>query len=116
MIRIDSNETPDEEGWVKVGHADLLLPEDVLRFDHDEKTYAVYRTAEGLFYASQGICSHGQTHLASGKVIGCQIECPKHNGRFDVRDGSVQRKPPKNSLQIFPVKLDQGDIHIKVTG
>lgn len=115
VLLVKSSASPDDEGWVSVGKSELLLPEDVLRFDHAEKTYAVYRASDGGFYASAGICTHGQTHLATGKVIGCQIECPKHNGRFDVRDGSVQRKPPKNCLQTYPVKVADGQILIKVS-
>ena len=65
----------------------------MIRFDHENKTYAIYRTAEGTLYATDGICTHGNTHLADGFVKGKLIECPKHNGRFDITDGSPQRLP-----------------------
>lgn len=113
-ITINCEAAPDAEGWLEVGKADLLVPEDVLRFDHGEQTFAVYRAADGKYYASHGICTHGKTHLATGLVKGCQIECPKHNGRFDVRDGSVQRKPPKNCLKTYPVKVDGDVLYIQV--
>jgi hypothetical protein len=70
------------DGWIEVCPAAQLKKADVLRFDHDNKTYAIYRTAAGTLHASEGICTHGNAHLADGLVLGNQIECPKHNGRF----------------------------------
>ncbi len=37
-------------GWVEVCVSRFLKQEDVIRFDHDRKTYAIYRTAEGELY------------------------------------------------------------------
>ena len=53
-----------------------------------------YRTAIGRLYGSAGLCTHGNAQLADGFLQGTCIECPKHNGRFDIRDGSVRRPPP----------------------
>ncbi|MFO1522211.1 MAG: Rieske 2Fe-2S domain-containing protein [Kiritimatiellia bacterium] len=60
----------------------------MIRFDHARRTYALYQTAEGRYHATDGVCTHGNTHLADGLVKGNLIECPKHNGRFDITDGS----------------------------
>jgi Na(+)-translocating NADH:ubiquinone oxidoreductase F subunit len=111
---IVSSGVADGEGWIAVGAENLLEVEDVLRFDYAEHTYAVYRTAEGEIHATDGICTHGNTHLATGLVKGCQIECSKHNGRFDVRDGSPQRAPVCAGLRTHPVRVDGGKIFINV--
>lgn len=105
---------PDDEGWVTVCSSDRLKQEDVLRFDHQEQTYAVVRTAEGDCYATDGICTHGNTHLATGFVKGCLLECPKHNGRFDVRDGSPQRAPVCVGLKTYPVEEVEGELRVNV--
>lgn len=102
-------------GWIEVCASNRLSVEDVVRFDHDKKTYAVYRTADGKFYATDGICTHGNTHLAAGLVKGNLIECPKHNGRFDVTDGSPKRKPVCVALQTYPVRVTDGKILINLT-
>ncbi|MFO1491796.1 MAG: NADH:ubiquinone reductase (Na(+)-transporting) subunit F [Kiritimatiellia bacterium] len=78
----------DADGWIEVCSADKLGREDVIRFDHARRTYALYQTAEGRYHATDGVCTHGNTHLADGLVKGNLIECPKHNGRFDITDGS----------------------------
>ena len=84
---------PVVDGWIEVCDSNLLQKEDVLRFDHANQTFAIYRTADDHCYATDGICTHGNAHLADGLVKGTLIECAKHNGRFDIRDGSPQRLP-----------------------
>lgn len=63
--------------------------EDVIRFDHDGSTFAVYRSPDGALYATGGQCTHEQVHLADGLVMDNISECPKHNGRFDYRTGEA---------------------------
>ena len=89
--------------------------EDVIRFDHDQKTYAIYRTADGELYATDGICTHGNTHLADGLVKGKLIECPKHNGRFDITDGSPQRQPVCVALKTYKAREHDGKIFLDLT-
>ena len=91
------------QGWVDVCAAADLRRADVLRFDHASKTYAVYRDADGRLYATDGLCTHGNTHLSEGLVMGAMIECPKHNGRFNLIDGSPARAPICRGLATYPV-------------
>jgi Na+-transporting NADH:ubiquinone oxidoreductase subunit F len=97
-------------GWVEIGPSDLLQKEDVIRLDHGPATYAVYRTADDRYYATDGICTHGNAHLADGMVKGTVIECAKHNGRFDIRDGSPQRPPVCVALKTFTVQQREGSL------
>ena len=106
---------PVVDGWIEVCATHYFFVEDVVRFDHENRTYAIYRTADGNYYASDGICTHGNTHLADGLVKGNLIECPKHNGRFDVTDGSPKRKPACVRLQTFPVRVADGKIFLNIT-
>jgi Na+-transporting NADH:ubiquinone oxidoreductase subunit F len=95
---------PDTDGWIGVCDSRDLIPGDVIRMDHAKKTYAIYRNAEGDLYATDGLCTHGNVHLADGLVIGNIIECPKHNGRFHLRDGSPARAPVCRGLATYPVE------------
>ena len=101
---------PVVDGWIEIGESQLLQKEDVLRFDHDEKTYAIYRTADGGIYATDGLCTHGNAHLADGLVMGDLVECAKHNGRFDIRDGSPQRLPVCVGLKTYTVRERDGKL------
>jgi MocE subfamily Rieske [2Fe-2S] domain protein len=102
------------DGWIEVCASAFLGAEDVIRFDHNEKTYALYRLADGSLHATDGRCTHGNAHLAGGFVKGRLVECPKHNGRFDVTDGSPQRKPACIALKTYKAREHDGKIFIEL--
>jgi Na+-transporting NADH:ubiquinone oxidoreductase subunit F len=104
----------DEEGWLEVCAGVDLAPADVMRFDHGKKTFALYRDAENRLYATDGICTHGNVHLSGGLVKGNIIECPKHNGRFHLADGSPARAPICRGLATYPVEERSGRIWLNV--
>jgi Na+-transporting NADH:ubiquinone oxidoreductase subunit F len=110
-----SDVLPDAEGWVEVCAAGDLRPADSLRFDHGRKTYALYRNDGGKLFATDGLCTHGNTHLADGLVKDGIIECPKHNGRFNLIDGSPARAPVCRGLATYPVAERNGRIWIDVS-
>lgn len=105
---------PDKEGWIEVCAAADLGPEDVIRFDHGRRTFALIRDEEGALYATDGICTHGNTHLADGLVKGKIIECPKHNGRFNLADGSPARAPICRGLATYPLEERRGRLWLNV--
>jgi Na+-transporting NADH:ubiquinone oxidoreductase subunit F len=98
----------DADGWIEVCAAADLGNSDVIRFDHGRKTYALYRDANGSLFATDGICTHGNNHLADGLVIDGMIECPKHNGRFNLVDGSPARAPICRGLRTYPLEARNG--------
>jgi 3-phenylpropionate/trans-cinnamate dioxygenase ferredoxin subunit len=102
------------EAWVEACGVDDIDNEDVIRFDHGARTFAIYRSPEDTFHATDGLCTHEQAHLADGLVLGDTIECPKHNGRFDYRSGEVKRRPACVNLQTYPVKVEGGRVVIGV--
>ena len=109
-----STARPDADGWVEVCDAALLAAEDVIRFDHDRKTYALVRDADGALFATDGVCTHGNTHLSDGLVKGIIIECPKHNGRFHLADGSPARAPICRGLATYPLRERNGKLFLNI--
>ena len=104
----------DAEGWVVACGAHDLRVGEVIRFDHGRKTFALYRDQEGTLYATDGVCTHGNTHLSDGLVIGKTIECSKHNGRFHLIDGSPARAPICRGLATYPVEEAGTRIRVNV--
>lgn len=100
--------------WTDACAIDAIEPEDVIRFDHDGRTFAIYRSAGGEFFATDGLCTHEKVHLADGYVDGGTIECPKHNGRFDYRTGAAKGAPVCVDLRTYPVKVASGRVFIEV--
>ena len=111
----ESAARPDGLGLVQICAAANLRRADAIRFDHARKTYAIYRDEDTKLYATDGLCTHGNTHLADGLVKGGIIECPKHNGRFHLADGSPARAPICRGLATYPVVERDGQIWINVT-
>jgi len=109
-----SSAQPDADGWIEVCAASDLGPADVVRFDHGRKTFALYRDDTGRLYATDGICTHGNTHLANGLVKGGIIECPKHNGRFNLHDGSPARPPVCRGLATYPLEERRSRLFLNV--
>ncbi|MEL7588301.1 MAG: NADH:ubiquinone reductase (Na(+)-transporting) subunit F [Prolixibacteraceae bacterium] len=111
---VRSDAVPDLDGWIKGCASGDIGKEDVIRFDHTKKTFALYRDNKGRSYATDGFCTHGNTHLSEGLVKGQIIECPKHNGRFNLPDGSPARTPICRGLATYPVEERDGHIWINV--
>ena len=93
---------------------DDVEEEDVIRFDHDGRTYAIYRSPDDEYFATDGLCTHEQAHLADGLVMDDIIECPKHNGRFDYRTGEAKGAPVCVDLRTYPVKVEDGKVFIEI--
>lgn len=102
------------EPWIEAGPASDLSPDDVIRFDHGGRTFAIYRTADDKYYATDGLCTHANVHLAGGFVQDHLIECPKHNGRFDFTTGEAQGAPACVNLKTWPVKVEAGKVFLNL--
>lgn len=105
---------PDAEGWVEACRAGALAPLDIVRLDVGHRTFAVYRDAAGSLFATDGLCTHGNTHLSDGLVKEGMVECAKHNGRFHLRDGSPARPPVCAGLSTYPVAERDGLVLVNV--
>jgi 3-phenylpropionate/trans-cinnamate dioxygenase ferredoxin component len=99
--------------WITACAFDAIDDEDVLRFDFAGHSYAIYRYADKV-YATDGLCTHEKVHLCDGLVMEHVIECPKHNGRFDIRDGRALGAPVCVNLKTYPAKVEGGNILIEL--
>ena len=101
--------------WIQVCQADDIEAEDVIRFDHGDRTFAIYRSDDDQYYASDGRCTHEKVHLAGGFVMDNIVECPKHNGRFDISTGEAKGAPACIDLRTYPVKVENGQVVIDIS-
>jgi 3-phenylpropionate/trans-cinnamate dioxygenase ferredoxin subunit len=103
------------ETWTEICNTGEIEKEDVIRFDYDGRTFAIYRTAEDTYYATDGLCTHANVHLAGGFVMDHIIECPKHNGRFDYTTGKAKGAPACVDLKTYPVKVEAGRVFLNLS-
>jgi 3-phenylpropionate/trans-cinnamate dioxygenase ferredoxin component len=100
--------------WVEACAADDIEAEDVIRFDHGGRTFAVYRSPDDEYFATDGLCTHEKVHLADGLVMDNIIECPKHNGRFRLHHRPGQGAPVCVNLKTYPIKVEAGKVMIDI--
>ena len=98
--------------WVEVCQVGDIDEEDVMRFDQGDRTFAIYRSPDDRYFATEGECTHEKVHLADGLVMGEIIECPMHNGRFNYTTGAARGAPVCVALKTYPVKVEDGAVLI----
>jgi anthranilate 1,2-dioxygenase ferredoxin subunit len=70
---------------------------------------AVFQVGD-QYYVTQDLCTHGPGALSEGYVEGNEVECPFHQGKFDITTGLPTAPPCTDPLRIWPVQLRGGKI------
>jgi MocE subfamily Rieske [2Fe-2S] domain protein len=104
----------DTGNWHFAGNAIDFDDEDIEQVKVGSLAIAVYR-AKGKFYATQDLCTHERAYLSDGILIDCVVECPFHQGRFDVRNGKAMSAPAFVPLKTYPLKVVDGKIYVQVS-
>jgi 3-phenylpropionate/trans-cinnamate dioxygenase ferredoxin subunit len=99
--------------WIEVCDAGDVDEEEVIRFDWGGRTFAIYRSPDGEYFATDGLCTHEKVHLADGLVMEDIIECPKHNGRFNYKTGEARGAPACINLRTYPVRVERGKVLLR---
>jgi nitrite reductase/ring-hydroxylating ferredoxin subunit len=69
---------------------------------------------DGKVFATSNICTHQYALLTEGFFDGECVECPLHQGMFDVRTGNVVNAPVTEPLRVFLTDEIDGRIWIEV--
>ncbi|WP_298707497.1 Rieske (2Fe-2S) protein [Chitinophaga sp.] len=80
--------------------------------DNDKTPYILVHTEDGGFYAYEQKC----THLSCAvyyKPGTMKLECPCHNGWFDVKTGEVLQGPPPRPLKKLDVIFEGDNIYVQ---
>ena len=104
---------PSSAPWTDMATADALAPDDVVAIAGPLGEIALYSVGD-LVYATDNQCSHGQARLCEGFLLDHEIECPLHQGRFDVRDGQPRCAPAEVPIRCYPVKVEGGRIWLQL--
>ena len=101
------------EEWIIACDFESVTANDVLRFDRNDATFAVIKLADGRCSVIDGLCTHGKAHLAEGFVDGTTIECPKHNGRFNVLTGEPIASPVRVATTVYETRVNGDKIEFR---
>ena len=90
--------------WTRVASLDDFAASDAIEVAAGEHRIALFLVA-GEVFATAARCTHGDAALCDGFVEGHEIECPLHQGRFDVRTGVATGAPAETPLATYPARL-----------
>ncbi|MBI3465194.1 MAG: non-heme iron oxygenase ferredoxin subunit [Planctomycetes bacterium] len=99
--------------YVRVALASELLPGGKKLLDIEGRAVALFN-ADGQFYAIDDVCTHDGGPLAEGELHGCEIECPRHGARFDVRTGAALCMPAFEPVARHQVMVENGVVFVRV--
>jgi 3-phenylpropionate/trans-cinnamate dioxygenase ferredoxin subunit len=72
---------------------------------------------DGQYYAFQNLCPHQGTTLGGRPLEGCEITCPQHSSRYDVRTGKCTMPASDGfdqDLMTFPVEVVDGVVRVSI--
>ncbi len=97
--------------WTDAAALDAIPPDDVIGVDVQGHALALYRVDDEVF-ATDVKCTHGDARLCDGWLQGHEIECPLHQGRFDLRTGEATFGPAWAPVRVFPVRIVEGRVQV----
>lgn len=95
--------------WTDAAAVADVPEEDIIGIDVAGRDIALY-SVEGRIYATDNVCTHGNARLCDGFLEGHEIECPLHQGKFDVRTGQPTCAPITEAIRSYPVKIEDGRV------
>jgi naphthalene 1,2-dioxygenase system ferredoxin subunit len=95
--------------WIDAAAQDDVQQDDVIAVTAGGREVALYGV-DGEVYATDNVCTHGQARLCEGFLEGHEIECPLHQGKFDVRTGAPTCAPVTEAIRSYPVKIEGGRV------
>jgi len=97
---------------IELCSADEIAPGTALKVEANGLELAVFNV-DGEYYVMDDLCTHGPGSLSEGFVDGDVIECPFHNGQFDIRTGEVVSPPCMVPMKIYPTTVEDGKVVIE---
>lgn len=99
--------------WIDITSTEDVPEDDVIGIDIAGKSIALYQV-DGAIYATDNVCTHGNARLCDGFLERHEIECPLHQGKFDIRNGKAMCAPLTDDLRTYPVKIDGSRVFVNL--
>jgi len=96
--------------WTKVAKSDDVPDQGTLAVNLGGEPVCLYKL-DGRIYATHDTCTHGHASLADGFITEeGHIECPLHQGTFDIRTGEAISLPCTESIRVYQVRVEDGTV------
>lgn len=97
--------------WTDASAVEALADGDAVSAVVAGRRVTLYRVEDAV-YATAELCTHGAARMCDGFLDGYEIECPLHQGRFDIRTGKALNAPLSEDIRTYPVRCENGRVLI----
>lgn len=101
----------DKLQWIDATAVEEVPEDDVIGVLVGDRDIALYN-AGGEIFATDNICTHGHARLCEGFLDGHEIECPLHQGKFDIRTGAPTCAPVTEAIRSYPIRIEGGRVFL----
>jgi len=97
----------------KVAKVSEIADPGCITVECDERIVVVF-LVEGSYYCLDDVCTHDGGPLGDGPLTGCEIACPRHGAKFDIRTGKAITMPATQDTQSHEVRIEGEDVLVKL--
>lgn len=102
---------PEKVTWYPLFAVDELPPGERIFIEVGNASIVVFNIG-GSYYAMADVCSHDDGPVGEGELDQCEIICPRHGARFDVRTGKALKMPAVTNVPVYPLRVIDDNIEI----
>lgn len=102
-----------KDSWMDVMALVDVFEGEVMAVNVQGKEIALYEV-QGELYATDNLCTHGAARLSDGFLEGREIECPFHQGRFDVCTGKALCAPLTENIRVYSVRIENKRVFVNM--
>ena len=99
--------------WIKACTTEQLKPGQLFSTTCNEKKILLSNFEDNI-RATDLICTHANADLSTGFLNKQGIRCPLHLSVFDLDSGKPQNLPAELPLNVYNVKINDGQIYVEI--
>lgn len=101
------------DGFIEVATLDQVPQASSHLIVMDDTRIALFNI-NGEIYAIEDVCTHDGGLLVEGTIVNqCEVKCPRHGARFDIRTGAALSLPAIRPTATFAVRVEGDRILIQ---
>ena len=100
-------------GFTRVARLDEAPEGEARTFDIGDESIAICNY-KGSISAISNTCTHEDGPLGSGKLLDCEIECPRHGARFNIKTGEATAMPAAVGVDTYETKIVDNEIYVRI--
>ena len=99
--------------FIKVATVDEIPAGESKLVEVDDVRVALFNL-DGQIYAIEDVCTHDGGPLVEGEIVnGCEVICPRHGARFDIRTGKALCMPATEPIATFEVEVRPDGVYAR---